>query len=254
MTRSVLRPAAALCLLLLAFTGFASAAEPAILAKARARLAPEAVLDAVTSIHYSGTLVGPDGSDLTKPVTHSIEIYLQKPAQQRIVVTSPTVIEVSALDGYDAWRRTIEAKHVTRWQQSQLGADQVKQLRADVWQNLWFYRGIGKIGGRVEDQGPATIDGIACDKVAFFHSPTLVYFRFFNQATGDLVFTGTPENNTRESGELIAGGIRFPKTIVITQNVGGQSVKRTITFDRIVVNEKMPATLFAVPLPSEVIK
>lgn len=233
---------------------WAGAAEPPVIAKARARLAPDATLDAVTSIHYVGTLVGPDPADAKKQVSQQIEIFLQKPEQQRIVVKSPTMIEVSALDGYDAWRRTIDATNPSRWQQSQMGVEQVKQLRADVWQNLAFFRGLERIGGRVEDQGPAKIDGIACEKIAFHHSANLVYFRYFNLATGDLVYTGTPENNTREQGEMMAGGIRFPKTIVVTQAANGQTVQRTITFDTITVNEKLPAGLFAVPLPSTVIK
>jgi outer membrane lipoprotein-sorting protein len=249
-----LRPRAIASLLFLAVGTLAFAAEPPIIAKARARIAPDAVLDAVNSIHYVGTLVGPDAADPTKQQTQSIEIFLQKPARQRIVVSSPLVIEVSALDGYDAWRRTIDAKNPSRWQQSQLGADQVKQLRADVWQNLAFYRGLERVGGHVEDLGPVTIDGVPCERVAFLHSATLVYYRYFSQATGELVFTGTAENNTRERGEMIVGGIRFPKAIVVAQMLGGKSVQRTITFDKITVNEKMPDDLFVVPLPSTVIK
>lgn len=254
MTARRLRPFAIAGLLFFAVGAVAAGAEPPIIAKARARIAPEAVLDAVTSIHYVGTLVGPDVADPTKQLKQSIEIFLQKPAQQRIVVSSSEVIEVSALDGYDAWRRTIDAKDRKRWQQSQLGADQVKQLRADVWQNLAFYRGIERVGGHVEDLGPVTIDGIPCQRVLFLHSPTLVYYRYFNQATGELVYTGTAENNTRERGEMIVSGIRFPKEIVVTQLVAGKPVQRTITFEKITVNEKLPADLFAVPLPSAMIQ
>lgn len=140
----------------------AAAEEPAVIAKARARLAPDDVLDGIRSIHYVGTLTGMDPTDPQKSLTASIEIFLQKPAQQRIVVTSATEIDISALDDYDAWHRTVERNHPERWHQSQMGVEQIKQLRADVWQNLYFYRGIEKIGGRVEDLGPATIEGVAC--------------------------------------------------------------------------------------------
>lgn len=245
----LLRPAVAL-VLAMAAANLSPAAEPPIIAQARARLAPDAVLDAVTSIHYVGTLTSEAPDDPTQQVRQSIEILLQKPAQQRIVVTSDAVIEISALDGYDAWRRTIDAKDSTRWQQSQMGSEQVKQLRADVWENLSFFRGIERIGGRVEDQGSATIDGIECRKIAFHHSDTLVYLRYFNAATGELVYTGTEANNIRERGEMEAGGIRFPKSIVISQTVDGSVRQRTITFERITVNESFPSSLFAVPLPT----
>lgn len=238
-------------LLALVFTiaGAAKAAEPAIIALARAHYGPDAVLDAVQSVHYVGTLVGPDPADATKQLTQTIEIYLQKPAQQRIEVRSATVIEVSALDGYDAWRRTIDAKNPTVWQQTLMAAEQVRQLRADVWQNLYYFRGIEKVGGSVEDLGTERIDGKTCRKIAFHHGDTVVNFRSFDEATGKLVYTGSPQYNTREQGEIIAGGIRFPKTLTITQTApDGRLVVRTLTFDKITVNEKFRAGLFSVPL------
>lgn len=227
-----------------------SAAEPAIIAKARARVAPDDVLDAIRSIHYVGTLTGMDPTDPKKTLTAAIEIFLQKPAQQRIVVTSATEIDISALDDYDAWHRTVQRDHPERWHQSQMGPEQIKQLRADVWQNLYFFRGIERIGGRVEDMGPSMIEGIACEKVGFYHSDTLVYLRYFNRETGELVYTGTAENNIREHGETIVDGIRFPKTLLISQTTDGVESKRTIAFDKITVNEPLPASLFAVPLPT----
>lgn len=228
----------------------AAAEEPAVIAKARARLAPDDVLDGIRSIHYVGTLTGMDPTDPQKSLTASIEIFLQKPAQQRIVVTSATEIDISALDDYDAWHRTVERNHPERWHQSQMGVEQIKQLRADVWQNLYFYRGIEKIGGRVEDMGPATIEGVACEKVGFHHSDTLVYLRYFNRETGELVYTGTADNNIREQGEMRVGGIRFPKTLLISQTTNGVESKRTIEFEKITVNEPLPESLFAVPLPT----
>jgi hypothetical protein len=157
---------------------------------------------------------------------------------------------VSALDDYEAWRRTIDAHNPARWQQAQLSVEQVKQLRADVWQNLAFFRGIELVRGRVEDQGPEVIDGIPCEKIAFYHSDSLVYFRYFNQATGQLVYTGTPENNVREEGEMIAGGIRFPKVLVMSQTIDRVTAVRRLTFEKITVNEDLPDRLFSVPLPT----
>jgi hypothetical protein len=250
MISPLLRSAATL-LLLSGVLVTARAAEPAIIAKARARLAPDAVLDAVRSIHYTGTMQEVDSARPDKPLTRSIEIYLQKPDQQRIEIKSDVTIDVSALDGFEAWQRTTNAKDPNDWRQSQLGVDQIKQLRADVWQNLAFFRGLEAIGGRTVDEGGVTIDGKLCEKIAFHHSDTIVYFRYFDQATGDLVFTGTPENNIREQGDLTAGGIRFPRTLVITQKVGdGRTLTRTITFDKVVVNEPMPDRLFTTPLPT----
>ncbi|HWA85999.1 MAG TPA: hypothetical protein VG710_07245 [Opitutus sp.] len=228
-----------------------AATEPPIIAKARARLAPDAVLDAVRSIHYSGTMIGADPKDPTKESRRSLEIILQRPYRQRVVITSDASIEINGLDDYDGWRRTIDAKDQSKWQQTQLGPEQVKELRADVWENLAFFRGIGRVGGSIEDKGPATIDGIACEKIAFIHGPAVVYYRYFNRSTGDLVDTrtGNEDNSIREHGEIIAGGIHFPKSLVMKQTVNGKMTTRTITFDKITINETFPESLFAVPLP-----
>lgn len=247
---SSLRPLVSVAALLAVGIPALSAAEPEVIAKARARVAPDDVLDAIRSIHYVGTLTGMDPTDPKKTLTAAVEIFLQKPAQQRIVVTSATETDISALDDYDAWHRIVERDHPERWHQSQMGAEQIKQLRADVWQNLYFFRGIEKIGGRVEDMGPSTIEGVACEKVGFYHSDTLVYLRYFNRETGELVYTGTAENNIREQGEMMIDGIRFPKTLLISQTTDGVESKRTITFEKITVNEPLPASLFAVPLPT----
>ncbi len=229
--------------------GAAFAAEPAIIAKARAQLGPDAVLDAVQTLHYVGTLTGPDPSDEAKQVTQAIEIYLQKPARQRIEIRSASVVEVSAIDGYDAWRRLSDAKDPSRWEQTQMSAQQIKQLRADVWQNLYYFRGIEKIGGYIEDLGTEKFEGVLCRKIAFHHNDTVVNYRAFDEATGKLVYTGTPQYNTREQGELVSGGIHFPKTLLITQDGGGgKTIARTLTFQKIAVNENLPDSLFAVPL------
>lgn len=220
-----------------------------IIAKARAYLGPESALDNVQSIHYTGTLVTNDPSDPKKQTRAAIEIVLQKPDRQRVTITSDRTIETTALDGYDGWTRVTSATDPTTWQQSLLNADNIKRLRANTWENLGFFRGIERFGGRVEDQGPATIDGIACQKVAFIHAPNIIFFRYFDAATGKVMFSETESGGTiREQGEMMVDGIRFPKSIVtVTPNQAGKPQPVTITFDRIALNEKFAADFFAVP-------
>jgi hypothetical protein len=126
-------------------------------------------------------------------------------------------------------------------------------LRADVWENLGYYRGIEAEGGRVEDQGPATIDGVACEKIAFIHTANVVYYRYFDQATGRLVYTETAGGlKIREEGAIEAGGIKFPQkitTIEPTSAPGATPRSTTLSIDHVTVNEVFPASLFEVPLP-----
>ncbi len=248
MTVSFLRPlstAAAAALLSIALP----AAEPAIIAKARAYVGPEAALNGVNSVHYVGTLITADPADASKQTRAAMEIIFQRPERQRIMATSDRLIEVTALDGYEGWQRMQDPADPTKWRQTLLGTAQIKRLRANTWENLSYYRGIERIRGSVEDQGAVTIQGVACQKIAFIHAPDIVFYRYFEVATGRLVFTETEAGGTiREEGEMMVNGIRFPRSIITaTKNAKGEMVTVTINFEKITVNEVFPPKQFAVP-------
>lgn len=234
---------------LLVLASLARAAEPAIIAKARAFVGSEAALSSLQSVHYSGTLVAPDPQDPKKEVRSKIDIIFQRPEQQRITATSDKAVETTALDGYEGWTRLQDPADPTRWRQTLLSADQIKRLRANTWENLSFFRGLEQNGGTVEDQGTKTIDGVACQKLAFIHGPNIVFNRYFDQATGRLVLTETESGGSiREQGELVVNGIRFPKSIITsTKTAKGDTHTVTITFDEIKVNETFPPAQFRVP-------
>ena len=227
----------------------ARAAEPAMIAKARARLGPESAIEAVKSVHYVGTLVTTDPADPTKQTRAAIDIVFQKNDQQRIRATSDKMIETTALDGYDAWQRKQDAADQTKWQQTLLGAEQIKRLRANTWETLAFFRGLDARGGRIEDRGATTVDGVACQKIAFIHAPNIVFHRYFEQATGRLVLTETEAGGTlREQGEILAAGLRFPKSILTTNKLpNGQVQAVTINIEKVTVNEVFPSAFFGVP-------
>ncbi len=229
--------------------GSAGAAEPAIIARARAFIGSEQALAELKSVHYVGTLVTADPADPAKQTRAAIEIIFQKPEQQRIMATSDKMIEVTALDSYEGWQRVQDPADSKKWRQVLLGTEQIKRLKANTWENLSYFRGIEQVGGRLEDQGTTTIEGITCQKIAFIHAPNIVFYRYFDVGTGRLVFTETEAGGTiREQGEMTIEGIRFPRTIVTsTKNPKGQEVTVTITFEKVTVNEVFPAALFAVP-------
>jgi hypothetical protein len=227
----------------------AHAAEPAIIAKARARIGTEAAIDGVKSIHYVGTLVTADPVDATKQSRAAIDIVFQKENRQRVRATSDKTIETTALDGYEAWKRVEPIAEPAKWQQTYLNAANIKGLRANTWETLGFFRGIEARGGRIEDKGPATIDGIACQKLAFIYGPGIAFYRYFDLATGRLVFTETETGSTvREQGEIVVDGLRFPKTLVMTNKLADGKIQTvTITIEKVTVNEVFPSTFFAVP-------
>jgi hypothetical protein len=165
------------------------------------------------------------------------------------VATSDKRVEVTALDTYDAWRRVQDPKDPSRWRVDLLSKDQIKMLRANTWENLAFYRGLENKGGQVEDLGSSNVNGADCEKVAFRHEPGIVFLRYFDKSTGRLILTETGSGSTiREEGEIMAGGIRFPKKVITTtKQADGKERSVTVVFDKIGINETFADSLFAVP-------
>lgn len=243
---SLRRPAAALAILLASVT--AAQAEHPMVAKARAYLGPEAALNAVKSVHYMGSMLVPNPADSAHPTRVAIDIIFQAPYRQRTVSSTDAVTDTTALDTYDAWHRQ-DPKDKTLWRLQLLPKDQIRRQRAIVWENLGFYRGLEREGGKIIDQGPVTIAGVACRKLAFVHADDIIFYRYFDAATGRLVLTETESGGAiREQGEIMVNGIRFPKVIVNTNKTpDGKEQTLTITFDKIIVNESFPASLFEIP-------
>ena len=225
-----------------------------VIAKARAYLGDEATLSAVNSVHFVGTIETqqstPEGP---KPVKAAIEIVFQKPYRQRIIRTSPNAVQNTGLDDYDGWQRTQDTKDVNNWQLKLLEPDVIKNLRANTWENLNFFKGIEQCGGSVQVLGPATIEGAATVKVAFIHEPGIVFYRYFDAATGRLVLTETgPGDRIKEEGEIMVDGLRFPQKVTSISKVtdaNGQIVENptVIAFNKITLNETFPGSYFAVP-------
>ena len=241
-----------LCLATIALTSatpILRAAEPAIITKARAYLGTEAALNAVNTLHYSGKLElsdmdadGPEG-----PIT--IEIIFERPYHQRSTVTSERGTEITVLNGYDAWQRVSAANDDTRWNLTLLQIPQIKNLRANAWENLSFFRGLEEAGGQIEDLGVTTMDDQTCRKLAFIHSPEVVFYRYFNVATGRLVLTETMRGERiREIGSIEVAGIKFPKELTTeATRPDGTTQTVTIRFDSVTVNEPVPADAFEMP-------
>jgi hypothetical protein len=209
------------------------------IAKARTFLGGDKALNAVQSVHFVGSLELTDGTKLPT------DIIFQKPYQQRITVTGPQVIEATALDGYDAWQKRTNPANPLQWQVTLLDSNQVKRLRANTLENLSFYAIRAMPGCEVAVSGETTVDGRACVKLTFTHGPSIVFMRYFDKATGQLVKTET-ENGAeiREEGEVVVDGIRFPRRVI---NKAPNGSVTAITFDQVKVNERFAADTFAVP-------
>jgi hypothetical protein len=228
-----------------------------IIAKARACLGDDAALSAVHSLHFLGVLETQKETPAgLVPQKASIEIVFQKPCQQCIVVTGAESIETTGLDEYAAWQREQSQADPARWNISVLGPEMIEWLRATTWENLFFFKGIEQQGGTAVVVGRATIDGHAAVKVAFAHGAGIVFYRYFDPATGKLLLSETKDRTIKEEGEIVVNGLRFPQKEVQTikaLDANGKPVERKIivTFDKITLNEAFPESHFEMPmLPS----
>ena len=213
-----------------------------IVRKARAFLGDSKKLDSVKSVHYLGTLTSGEGKKF------ALEIIFQKPCHQRITATGPDNIEITALDDYEAWQRIQDSKDPTHWNLSLHGSEQVKSLRANTFENLYFFGGPeGK--ATLEDLGTVMIDGKAARKVSFRYDKSIVFTRFFDSLSGRLVRTETAQGGSIvEEGEIIVDGIRFPKKVVTTSKTqDGNTRTVVVEFEKISINETFAASLFAIP-------
>jgi hypothetical protein len=232
----------------LALSAAAALGEPAVVGLARSYLGPDSTLDGITSVHYVGTLerVDPDHPGVG-PVKGALDVVFQKPLRQRLVVRTEKTSLTTVLDGYDAWDYLEDNANPLRFELKWLSAGDTRTLRANTLENLYFYHGL-KGGAAVEDKGPATVDGVACERVDFTHGPGIVYERFFDRDTGRLVMTVRGPETIRESGEIVVDGVRFAKTIVsVTKTPSGRDLVSTVTFARITLNEPVAPGLFDVP-------
>jgi hypothetical protein len=225
-----------------------------IIAKARAYYGNEGALNAIRSVHFTGSMETRQfTAEGPKSVSFGIEIIFQKPCQQRIVRTAPDAIQVTGLDEYEGWQRLQDIKDESRWQLTLLEPAIIKQLRANTWENLNFFRGIEQWGGSVQVLGPATIEGAATVKVAFIHEPGIVFYRYFDTTTGRLVLTETAQGDRiKEEGEIMVDGLRFPQKVTSISKVtdaNGQIVENPtiIAFSKITLNETFPHSYFEVP-------
>ncbi len=224
----------------------------AVIVKARAFLGTEAALNQIQSVRYVGTVEMPNpaaGPAEPKVARQQIDVIFQSPYRMRMVVTSEKSIQTTVLDGYGAWVRNEDKAHPGAYQIKLPTPDSILQMRANTWENLAFYHNLEEIGGHMEDGGTAELAGHACRRLIFRHSSKIAFTRWFDAVSGQLRLTETDGNTISEEGDLVTGGVRFPKKIITTgKNPDGTATASTITFDQLILNQPAPAGDFEIPI------
>lgn len=229
------------CLLPLlgAFAGAVVPDTEEVIAKARDYLGGDQALDRIESIEYVGTYESNDGA------SGDLSIIFKKPMLQRVEVNRGDFSEVSVLNEIDGWRKVVDANDEKRWSIHFLEPPRIRELQANTWENLYFFRNIEGRRGRIENEGLVELDGQEAVKLIFRHPREIAFIRYFDAETGRLLMTETHDGaEIREYGEVIVDGILFPERIVMKRP---DDLVNEIRFTEIKINEKVDEDLFTVP-------
>lgn len=229
-------------LLAMAFVAPLLHAEPTteeVIGKARQYLGGDSALDRITSICYEADFEAASGD------TGTIRIIFQKPMQQRVEIVRGNMTEISALNDFDGWRKVLDLTDEKNWSITLLEPNRVRQLQANTFENLNFFRGLEKRRGRIEHRGMTEVDGRPAVELAFHHPRDIVFIRYFDQENGRLLKTRTHEEaEIVEEGEIRVDGVLFPETITMMRE--GEMLNQ-IRFKKITLNEKFDDALFDMP-------
>lgn len=210
-----------------------------VIAKAREYLGGDEAIDRIESIYYIGTFESSDGA------TGEMSIIFKKPMQQRIEVNRGDLSEVSVLNELDGWRKVFDPDDKKRWSITFHEPARVRELQANTWENLNFFRNIERRRGRIENEGLVEIDGSQAAKLVFRHPHNITFTRYFDMDTGRLVMTETHDGSEiREYGRMVVDGVVFPERIVMRRD---DELVNEIRFSEVRINEDFDESLFEVP-------
>lgn len=217
-----------------------------VIALARRYLGPKSALNAIKSVHYSGNIVVSYPNDPSRGKTHmSVDIIAEKPLRGRTVFGLAKGRVTDITDGNDAWETKEYFDDPAKNASRSLPESRLKELRANVSEDLYYYQDSDGAAGVPTYKGVATEDGIECERVDFTHDQTVVYQRYFEKDTGRLVLTIADGASIRESGEIVVGGIRFPEAITEElKDASGADEWATTMIDQVVLNESFGPEMF----------
>jgi len=205
---------------------------------ARTHLGGDAALDRVNSLVYRGTFETADG------VKGQINITLKKPARQHLELIVDDTQRVTAINDFEGWERVAKISNPDDWSMVLIDFNEFRRMRANSWENLFFFRGIEQMRGKVVDRGLVPFDGRQAHLLVFEYDRNLSYARYFDPATGALFATVNDRGQEiREEGEMMVDGIRFPREIV--SRLQDRDVMR-VRFTEIRVNPPVDDQLFEV--------
>jgi len=211
-----------------------------VLDKARQWLGGDAALQQIETLRYEGVIESVDGKNGT------ISISLEKPYQQRQTIEQDGRVLIRGLNDLDGWTQSYLKETPDRWNMQIMAYPEVRRFRINTWENLNFFDHGALQNVKIESGDSETIRGRKADSVIFDYGKGVIYQRFFDSITGQLLLTRLDNGQQiREIGVQEIDGIKFPERLETLDEEG--NLLHSIEFTRIEVNPEWEGDLFEMP-------
>lgn len=222
---------------------------------ARAYIGNASALSSVQSIQYRGKLEAAEGEG-----SGELFFVYEKPARQKVVFKSQSIIDITAINDTEGFQMQFN-KETQQYRRRILSFSEFKKFRIFSLENLYFYKLPDSVDVRqeflgVENYKPVSGSGDSRKAYRFLTKYPEIdeqFDRLIDVDSGRLLsnrLSGGIE--LIEEGEIVVKGVRFPKSVKTYRD---GKLQHTVTFQKIIVNGKIPKDAFDVPMkPLEYIK
>ncbi|MGB0369845.1 MAG: hypothetical protein ACPGN3_00745 [Opitutales bacterium] len=209
---------------------------------ARRSMGPESALNRVKSLHFEGYVVAEDSGSRAK-----LEIVFAKPHLSWMKVSRENIVENMVANKFEGFMRKHDLSNGDT-KTSVLPARVASRMNNLAWMNLHFFAHPQKRFGKAKSQGFVKVDGRLCHKVRLQFPSDLWTDLYFDKESGSPL-ASQDDNGLRRvlSGQIVSGGIRFPKEITIFEP--GKETRRLV-FEKIAVNQAVDPRIFEFPTDS----
>lgn len=210
----------------------------------RAHMGGEAKLDAIQAIRFKGVLVYGNGQSGT------VESVFKKPNYHQFTSTIGGNKETSTLNPTAAWQMMENVQSPDAYTLNFYEVDDMRHLQATIVDTFSFLKTPPTRNGRIEYLGKGKVDGKSAIVLAYVHSDTIWFRRYFDPETGRVMHMVNSKGIVYTyEGELEANGVKFPKKTIVrfVTQFGEQSME--ISYASAETNIDIDMERFKVPQP-----
>ena len=217
-----------------------------VIKKARSAIAKDTgFLDRVTSIHYEGKVIDPDGK-----VGQSFIIEVAEGGKRReLRYDKEFTVEISVVsNGLEAWTRRSELTTGLSDSAKPLPHEITERLSDMARSDLAFFK--GPDDGKVTLKEATTIEGRKVYSLEYAYKSGYKSVRHFDAETFALVATDIPQTDATfqrqvEDETMLVDGVRLSKKVSIRQD---GKVVGSFVFDKVIINGEINQDSFTFPV------